>query len=285
MGRVNTGAQMQSVKMAVYRVMEGETRLGRVVNFAIMLLIGVSFVAIIIESMADIGQRYRTEFHILEVSVIAVFTLEYALRLWSCTADPAYAHPLKGRVKFAGGFFSVIDLMAILPFYLAFLGLDLRALRLFRLLRVFKLLRHFTAAELLPQAFHNKRQELIITAAVVLVLFMISSAFIYAVEHDAQPEAFSSIPAAMWWAVATLSTVGYGDIAPVTPWGKFLGGIVAFLGIGMFALPAGILAQGLNEAIEASKAGDATTSAQAQAPTVCPHCGHALKPKDEGISA
>ena len=268
---------MPSFKITVHRVMEGETRLGRAVTIGIMLLIGLSFLAIVLESMAGVGQRYRTAFNIFEAGVIAVFTLEYALRLWSCTADPAYAHPLKGRLKFAGSFFGIIDLLAILPFYLAFLGLDLRALRLFRLLRVFKLLRHFPAAELLPQAFHHKRQELIITATVVLVLFMISSAFIYAVEHTAQPEEFSSIPAAMWWAVATLSTVGYGDIAPVTPWGKFLGGIVAFLGIGMFALPAGILAQGLNEAIEARKGADENPPLKAQTPALCPHCGRALK--------
>ena len=189
---------------------------------------------------------------------------------WTCTADPRYSHPISGRLRFAGSWHAVVDLLAILPFYLPmFLPIDLRvlrALRFFRLLRFLKLTRYSESMRIFGKVLRGERTELMIALFVAGVLLVLGSSFLYIVEHEAQPDAFSSIPAAMWWGVATLTTVGYGDVYPVTPLGRLLGAIVAIMGIGMFALPAGILASGF--AREMGK--------RRSEPEVCPHCGEII---------
>lgn len=148
---------------------------------------------------------------------------------------------------------AMIDLFAILPFYLPMIiPLDLRfirAVRLFRLFRLFKIGRYSKALSLLKKVLKDKKEELILIIFVVFLLLIIFSSLMYFIEKEAQPEAFSSIPEAMWWGIITLTTVGYGDVYPITPLGKILGALIAFLGIGMFALPAGILGSGLVEVV------------------------------------
>jgi voltage-gated potassium channel len=157
--------------------------------------------------------------------------------------------------------------MAILPFYLPMIiTLDLRfirAVRLFRLVRIFKMGRYSESLRLLENVFKEKKEALLITIFMVFILLVIASSLMYFVENEAQPEVFSSILKAMWWGVATLTTVGYGDIYPVTLIGKILGGAIAILGIGMFALPAGILGSGFVEQIQRTRSKS----------RVCPHCG------------
>jgi voltage-gated potassium channel len=166
---------------------------------------------------------------------------------------------------------ALIDLIAILPFYLPMLlPIDLRfmrAIRLVRLLRVFKLSRYSNAFSTLYNVLRAKKEDLFITAFLVSVLLVVASSLMYFIENKGQPEVFSSIPASLWWGVATLSTVGYGDAYPVTVLGKFLGAIIALLGIGMFALPAGILGSGFVEEIQKKKASS----------KICPHCGKAIE--------
>ncbi|MCZ7662877.1 MAG: potassium channel family protein [Thermoleophilia bacterium] len=162
-------------------------------------------------------------------------------------------------------------ILAIFPFYVGVGRLDLRflrALRLFRLLRVLKLARYSESLALLGRVFRAKKEELVVTLCAVLFLLFLASSFIYYVEHEAQPEAFSSIPAAMWWGVATLTTVGYGDVYPVTVAGKVLGAIVAMLGIGLFALPAGILASGFADEMRRKRTDETA---------MCPHCGRQIE--------
>lgn len=196
-----------------------------------------------------------------------VFTLEYLLRLWTCTVDTRFHGAIKGRIRFAATPFALVDLIAILPFYLPmFLPLDLRfirALRLFRLFRILKMGRYSESLKMLGNVLREKKEELLITIFVVLILLVISSSLMYFIENEAQPKAFSSIPSAMWWGVATLTTVGYGDVYPITPLGKFLGAIIALLGIGAVAVPAGILTSGFAGKIH-EKYGKRT---------ICPHCG------------
>jgi len=148
----------------------------------------------------------------------------------------------------------LIDLLAILPFYLPMIiPLDLRfirAIRLLRLFRIFKIGRYSKSLNVLKDVIRNKKEELVLIIFVVLIMLVIFSSLMYFVERDVQPEAFASIPHAMWWAIITLTTVGYGDVYPITVLGKILGAMIAFLGIGMFALPAGILGSGLIEAIQ-----------------------------------
>lgn len=196
---------------------------------------------------------------------MVLFTVEYGLRIWSCTAEPRYSHPFTGRLKYAFTPLLLIDLIALIPFYLPFLGLgDLRILRALRLLAwAARLGRYFEGIRTLGKVLRSKVQELFTVVLVLAVMLVLASAVMYYAEHEAQPDEFASIPEAMWWSIITLTTVGYGDVSPVTPMGKFMAGIIAVLGIGMFALPAGILGSGFLAEIQRRNS----------APRVCPHCG------------
>ncbi|MCI0486018.1 MAG: ion transporter, partial [Blastocatellia bacterium] len=188
--------------------------------------------------------------------------------LWSCTTDKSFERPIAGRIRFALTPLALIDLVAILPFYLPMIfALDLRfvrILRLFRVLRLFKMARYSESLKTLGNVLKLKKEELVVSLLVLSILLVFASSLIYYAENESQPEVFSSIPAAMWWGIATLTTVGYGDIYPVTPAGKILGAIIAVLGIGMFALPAGVLASGFAEEIQKRR----------REKNLCPHCGN-----------
>ncbi len=208
--------------------------------------------AVLLESMAELAARYAEAFWWFEVFSVAVFTVEYGLRLWTCNEDPRrrYARPLVGRLRYMVTPMAIFDLLAILPFYLAaVLAVDLRFLRVFRLLRILKLTRYSPAGETVAAVFYNERKALISVLILMLTLLTFASSLMFLVENESQPEAFASIPAAMWWGMVTLTTVGYGDVTPVTPLGKLLGGVIAIVGVGMFALPAGILASGFAQEI------------------------------------
>jgi voltage-gated potassium channel len=242
----------------------------RAVDILIVVLIGLNIVALILESVASLSLRFGTWFGAFEAASVAVFTAEYLLRLWSGTADPRYRHWLTGRVRRAARPMMVIDALAILPFFLPMVGADLRFLRALRMLRIFRILklgRYSHAAQVIARVLVRKKEELVVTLTVVALLLVLGSSLLYLLENDAQPEAFSSIPAAMWWGIATLSTVGYGDIYPVTGAGRLVGAVVALLGIGLFALPAGILGGAFLQEIES----------EPQPGGVCPHCGLAIE--------
>lgn len=198
---------------------------------------------------------------------MVIFTIEYILRIWSCTVNASFKNLILGRIRFALTPLMIVDLLAILPFYLPMIiSLDLRFLRVLRLIRIFrmfKLTRYSESLKMFGRVLKAKKEELLITGFMILILLIVSSSLMYFVESEVQPQTFSSIPNAMWWGVATLTTVGYGDVYPITPAGKFLGAIIALLGIGMFALPAGLLASGFVEEIQKKRS----------KPIICPHCG------------
>ena len=230
----------------------------------------------ILETEESIFTKFKILFSTFEVLSIAVFTIEYLLRLWVCTEEPKYHSPVICRLRYALAPLSLVDLFSFLPFYLPFTNLDLRflrALRLFRLFRIFKIGRYSQSVTLLVRVLRSKKEELVITLFSGLILLIIASSLVFVAEHDAQPDVFSSIPASMWWGAVTLTTVGYGDIYPKTILGKFLGAFIAILGIGLFALPAGIIASGFSSELQKPST----------APTICPHCGNNIKsiPDDE----
>ncbi|MDZ4064197.1 MAG: ion transporter [Coriobacteriia bacterium] len=236
-------------------------------DISLAILIVLNVIAVVLESVDSIGVPLATYFTAFEIFSVAIFTLEYVLKLWACTADPRYSRPLVGRLHYVITPMVVIDLAAFAPFYMWFLPLDLRFLRvmrLFRLLRVLKLGRYSKSLTLVVRVLKRKSSDLAVAAIVLLVMLVLASSAMYYVEHEAQPEVFASIPDAMWWGVATFTTVGYGDVYPVTPLGKILGSFIAILGIGIFALPAGILASGFSE-----------ETGRQESP-VCPHCGESL---------
>ena len=237
------------VRKSLYRVLERSNRAdkaGRMVDMALIILISVNVVAVTLETVDWIYAQYRVWFEIIDVFSIGVFTIEYALRIWSCVEANPDEPALGQRLRYLTSPLAIIDLLAFAPFYLSFFFvMDLRFLRVLRLLRIFKLTRYSSAMTMLMDVFREEANAFFAGLFILLVLLILAASGAYLVEHGAQPEKFGSIPDAMWWAIATLTTLGYGDVTPITPLGKLFGAIVAVTGIGMAALPAGILASGM----------------------------------------
>ncbi|MGV3524458.1 MAG: ion transporter [Candidatus Sericytochromatia bacterium] len=242
----------------------------------ILILIALNVLTLIVETVDSIGPRVSHWIGIFDAFSVGIFTVEYLTRLWACTANPRFAHPLWGRLRYMLTPYAIVDLLAILPFWLPLLGLyDLRQLRAVRLLRLFKIFRYSRSLNLFVKVFWQRRRELLVILILLMLQLLFASSVMYYIEHDAQPEKFASIPAAMWWAIATLTTVGYGDVFPVTPLGQFVAAFIAVLGIGMFALPTGILGAAFVEELDADKR--KTEAAEAQLHChFCPHCGEKL---------
>lgn len=218
--------------------------------FMIALIVANVF-AIILETVESIYTRSPELFFWFEVVSVAIFTVEYVLRVWSCTEDLGreYQHPIRGRLRFILSPMAMIDLLAFLPFYLAFFGIDLRMLRAIRLLRLLKLSRYSPALSVIGAVVKAQHKALTAALLVMLIALLFSSSILFILEQDVQPDKFASIPDAMWWSLATLTTVGYGDVTPVTPLGRFFGAITMVIGVGMFALPTGVIATGFADEI------------------------------------
>ena len=221
--------------------------LSRIIDFALIGLITLNVLAIIIESIESIGLTYRAHFNMFELVSVAIFTVEYLSRLWVIidNSDRKFSHPILGRLRYMASPLALIDLIVILPFYLSFIiGIDLRVLRILRLLRILKLTRYSGAWATFAAVLYGQRRTLYMSGFLMFIMLVLSASLMYLIEHEAQPKDFADIPSAMWWSLVTLTTVGYGDVTPITVLGKILGGFVTILGLGMYALPAAILASG-----------------------------------------
>ena len=224
--------------------------MARLVNVLLMLLIMCNVVAVILASDRAIYSELQWVFDGFEFFSIIIFTTEYVIRVWVCPENPRYHSSLAGRLKYMVSPMAIIDLVAVLPFYLGmFFNIDTRFLRVLRLFRIFKLSRHFSAMAVLLTVIKNELATLVSAIFIMLVLVVLASAGMFMVERDVQPEVFGTIPRAMWWATITLTTVGYGDVIPITVAGKILGVIITILGVGMAALPAGIIASGFTREV------------------------------------
>ena len=205
-GSTRSSSTLERVRRRTYEIVEvaGEgDRASRVFDVTIAALIVANIVALVLDTVQSIHVRVGAAFEIFELVSVVAFSVEYVLRLWSCTVDERYREPLAGRLRFALTFMALIDLFAVLPFYLPFFGFDLRVvwvMRLFRLLRFAKLHRYSKALQTFARVLRSRAEALLISLALVLALLLIASCVMYFAEHDAQPERFSSIPAAMWWA-------------------------------------------------------------------------------------
>jgi len=261
-------------KRRIYEIVEKAEpgdRASWVFDIGILTLIVLNIVALCLETVESIRESAGWLFQGFETLSVIVFSLEYVLRLWSVTSGHAYRERVWGRVRFALTPLALIDLLAVLPWYLPFFGVDLRFVRgarMFRLLRVAKFSRYSRAIHTFGRVFYAKKEELTLALSVLLLLLLFAASLMYFAESGAQPEAFSSIPASMWWAVATLSTVGYGDVYPITTIGKIIASVIAFLGVAVFAIPTGIVGAGFVEALQKQR-GERKT---------CPHCGEPLDP-------
>ncbi len=247
---------VQRLKRRIYEILEAtdpEDALGRLVNFFIMALIVLNVAAVVLESEASIAGRYGPLFDAFGIVSIIAFTAEYALRLWVSDLEPGRSDPVGGRVRFALSPLAIIDLAVILPYYLPVVFPDLRFLRGVRVFWLFRLLgmgRYSESMGTLERVIRAKKEELTVTFFAIVFFLTVASSIIYFLEHDVQPESFPSIPATMWWGLLTLTTIGYGDVYPVTILGKLVGSLIIILGVGMFALPTGILASGFVEEIQ-----------------------------------
>jgi len=244
---------------------EGDA-VSRGVDIFLIFLILTNVAAVIIETIPGLSPRFLRLLHVFDIFSVLLFTVEYLLRIWSCTVNPKFKRSIRGRIRYFFTPLALIDLLAILPFYIPFLiPVDLRflrALRLLRLLRLLKIARYSRSLRAFGNVFNEKKEQLLIVVFAIVIMLLLSSSTIYFVERQAQPENFPSIPAAFWWGIITLTTVGYGDVYPITMAGKILGGLISLLGIGVVAMPSGILAAGFAEEIQKEKEGD-----------MCPHCG------------
>jgi voltage-gated potassium channel len=244
--------------------------LSKIFDISIIVLILLNIVAVIINSFNDIPFIIQRILKIFEIFSVIVFTVEYVLRLW--TSNLKYTHSKYPKFKFIVSFMALVDLLAILPFYLPLLiPYDLRflrMLRLFRLLRIFKLNRYSSAMNLIAKVLKKEKEKLVTTIFITTILILFASSLMYYVENEAQPDKFPNIIASIWWAVATLTTVGYGDVYPITVLGKILSGFIAILGIGLVALPTGIISSGFISEVSSTKDNKENK---------CPHCGKIIE--------
>lgn len=199
----------------------------------------------------------RTSF-IIEAFSVGVFTIEYLARLWTATLMFPKSSKLKARLKYMVGFMAIIDLVAIVPFYLPFFvtinSMVLKLLRTLRVLRLFKINRYTTSLKTIGAVFARRANQLLSSSFIILLLMIIASVLMYTLEHEVQPDVFENAFSGLWWSVATFTTVGYGDIFPITAGGKLVAGLLAVLGIGLVAVPTGIISAGFIEQIELDKA-------------------------------
>lgn len=293
---------MKKLKRVIFNLVDedrNEFLAARIFNFMIITLILLNVVAIILESFSELNQQYKAFFDDFELASVILFGIEYLLRLFTANLKYPNRKGVWPYFRYLISPLAVIDLMAILPSLIIFVApyysplarlIDLRfirMLRIMRLFRIFKISRYSKSLRMIGEILREKRRDLGITIFITFILMVISSTLMYYAEHEAQGDQFPNIVATFWWAVATLTTVGYGDVFPVTVVGKVLSGVIALLGIGLVALPTGILSSAFIERIEKEKEEKkkleaektlASEGKEAAAPSYnfCPHCGEKL---------
>lgn len=249
------------IQKRVYEILGQAQNGDKVSSFVdrfLTILIITNVLAVSLESVETIGSAFRQEFAAFEMFSIIVFGTEYILRLWSAVAKENSAHktPFGKRIEYIFSFNGLVDLAALLPSLISmFVGsADLRWIRVVRILRLLKMSNYSTALEDLGSAIYEERQSFLAALYLFTLALFIASALMYVLEHQAQPEAFASIPESMWWALITLTTVGYGDVSPITTLGKMVGALTALIGVCTVALLTGIIASAFTSQIEKRKA-------------------------------
>lgn len=262
----------EAIKKKVHHLLDPTVHTGwsKFVGYFIVSMILLNTVAVMVETVDAFNLHYHHFLKTFDLISVVVFSAEYILRIWTCTVKKKFRHPILGRLKYMVSAGALIDLLAIFPFYLPFLfGTDLRFIRTLRLtlfFRFLKLGRYMKASRIILNVVREKKEELTVSLLLTLFLIILASCLMYYTEHQVQPNKFANIPDTMWWSVCTLTTVGYGDMYPITPLGKILTGIITLLGVGMLALPTGILASGFSEEFHKNK----------HRSHYCPHCGEKL---------
>lgn len=268
---------MEKIKERIYNTIrdDDENDLASNIFDGIIISLIMINVGLVIAETFSLSAKVLRIFDIIEYISVGVFSVEYALRVFTSDLMRPELPAWKARIRYVFSFMAIIDLLAILPTFLPFIiSVDLRVLRMIRvirLFRVFKFNRYTNALSIIAEVFRRKKSQLISSVFVVGLLMIIASVLMFNVENAAQPDQFSNAFSSLWWAVATLTTVGYGDIYPVTVLGRILSAIIALLGIGLVAVPTGIITAGFTELVDEEKAKNADEK------TFCPYCGHKLE--------
>lgn len=268
------------LRRRLHDILEGNQpndRTGNAVRRFLVALIVLNVTATVLETVPAVAAYADSHLHWFERGSVVVFALEYLLRLWVAPLGAPDRSPTVARLRWLGSPLALVDLLSVAPACLPWLGVDLRsvrALRLLRILRIARLGRYSQALQTLHNVLRDRAPDLLSLLFLLLAMLVVSATVMYQFEHDAQPQQFSSIPATMWWGIVTLTTIGYGDMSPVTDAGRAFGGVVAVLGIAMFALPAGLLGAAFVE--ELGKARARAAGPQAPSAACCPHCGKGL---------
>ncbi len=220
----------------------------RLVRIFMVTLIFASAIALVLTSEPSLARRYGEIFVLLEAGASLVFLLEYLLRLWSCPEGKPDQAAWRSRFRYVFSPMGLVDLASFLPFFFLLAGHEeTPAMMLLQLMRLIKLTRYSPAFRLLADVLRDEAESLLVSVMLMFIIFIFSSVGIYTFEHEVQPEAFGSIPHAMWWAIVTLTTVGYGDVTPVTAEGRIFATLITVVGVGLVSLPAGIIASGFTE--------------------------------------
>ncbi len=261
----------------------GDKRWDKIINIFIIALIILNVIAVMLETVPTYHDEYHEQqfFYYFDLISVIIFTIEYVMRVWSSNHEEKYKHSFWGRFRYMLSPAALIDLLAILPFYLhAIIGFDLRVLRMLRLLRFFRLFRltaYMKSAHMITNVFKKRFNELLLSLVLVIFLIIIASCALYFAEHlhPVNKYKFTSIPATIWWAVVTLTTTGYGDMYPMTYLGKAMAMVVMLTGVAFFALPAGIITAGFLEEIRLTRMKKTHR---------CPNCGEHIDLNDHNDS-
>jgi len=252
-------ALTQSFRAKAYQLLEGQSNISIVakcINLCLIILIVSNVIAAIVESESSYHDRYLHEFALFEIISLSIFCGEYFLRLWCCVEAKEYAKlsHSKARLNYIFTPMALIDLFAILPFIIAmFFSLDLRSLRLIRVLRLLKLTHYFKGFNIFISVIAKELKSITAAMMVMVFLIIIAASLMHAVEGQSQPETFGSILRSLWWSVVTMTTVGYGDVVPITTAGKMIATVIMLIGVGLVALPAGMLAARFGEELRERK--------------------------------
>ncbi|NOT51565.1 MAG: ion transporter [Chitinophagaceae bacterium] len=260
----------------------GDKHWDKIINVFIISLIILNVIVVMLETVRSLYLQYGDIFYSFDVISVIIFTVEYVLRVWSSNHEEKYKHSVWGRLKYMVSWGGLIDLVAILPFYihlfLPLVDVDLRMLRLLRVLRLFRLTAYTKPAQMIANVFRKRYKELIVAFILAGFLIIISSCIIYFAEHrhpapGLDHSLFTSIPRTIWWSVVTLTTTGYGDMYPITNLGKGLASVIMLTGIAFFALPAGIITAGFIDEFRAERVRKTHR---------CPNCGEQIDIDDNG---
>jgi len=283
---------MESIEKALYYLVDENdehNRLSKFFNYFLMILIILSVGEMALETDDSIFVPYRHFFHTFDFFTVMVFSIEYIIRILTAHLNPK----IKGKTRwqhiknYIFSFAGIVDLLSILPFYLDFTSLDLRVvktLRLFRFLRVFKIARYNESIKLVGDVIWNKRSEIGVIMGLIIIIMIIASFVMFYAEHKDNAEHFPNVLSCLWWAIVTMTTIGYGDVYPITTAGKVVGSIMALLGIGLVAMPTGIISAGFLEKIAEKEKEEKDKGKEEPKENIsennqkhyCPYCGHKL---------